>query len=332
MNKTTRKNFQLMLATQASIYDVKAVTVPFTVTPEKEQRLIGGMQQTDAFLKKINMVTVDNMVGDSVIIGVDVLTAGRTNTKLNDRKPNLVHNGKVNGYSCQQTNFDTALEYAQLDAWGHKPQFKQIVSEKTMRANSLSLISMGFNGTSIAADTDIDKNPLLQDCAVGWLQKLKNRNSDNYLDSKDIVITKELNIDVLVNQTKNSLGEVEKHNPDLIVILGSELFEHNKDRLCAENATKPSEKSKTELKQVIETFGGLPAYGVPFFPARGILVTTFENLSIYIHSGSMRRRIEDQPKCDRVVTYSSKNIDYVVENLDLMAYIDSSKVKFEGES
>lgn len=331
MNNTTRKNFSLMLATQASIYGVQAMTVPFTVDPEKTQRLIGGIQQSDAFLQMINMVTVENMVGDSVIIGVDGLTAGRTNTELNDRQPNYVHGATINGYLCHQINFDTALSYAQLDAWGHKPQFAQIISEKTLRANALSLIAMGWNGVATVADTDIVANPLLQDCAVGWLRKLKERKPENYLDTDNVVITDESNIDVIVNQVKNSLGTVEKRSPDLVVILGSDLFAHNKDRLYAQNAIKPSEKLEIELKQVIETFGGLPAYDVPFFPTRGILVTTFENLSIYIHSGSMRRSVEDHVKRDRVITYSSKNIDYMVENLNLMAYVDSSKVYFEGE-
>lgn len=331
MNNTTRKNFSLMLATQAAIYGVQAMTVPFTVDPEKAQRLIGGIQESDAFLQRVNMITVINMVGEAVIIGVDVLTASHTDTTTTKREPNFVHGAKTNGYTCQKTNFDTALTYDQLDAWGHMPQFKQIVSAKTLRANALSLISMGWNGTSIAVPSDIVANPLLQDCAVGWLQKLKERKPENYLDTDNVVITDEFNIDVIVNQVKNSLGTVEKRSPDLVVILGSDLFAHNKDRLYAQNAITPSEKTKTELKQVIETFGGLPAYDVPFFPARGILVTTFANLSIYIHSGSMRRSIKDEVERDRIITFSSKNIDYMVENLDLMAYVDDAKVYFEGE-
>lgn len=331
MNKNTRQNFALMLGVQASIYGVESMAVPFNIDPEKAQRLVGGIQESDAFLKQINMLTVNEMSGDTVIIGVDGLTASRTNIDNSDREPNSHHGAKVNPYACSKTDFDTQMKYKQLDAWSHKPQFSKIVSAKTLHANALSLIAMGFNGTSIVADTDIATNPLLQDCAVGWLQKLKERSPGNYLDSDDIVITDELNIDVIVNQAKDSLGEVEQNDPNLIVILGSDLMSHNKDRLYAKNAETPSEKTKIELKQAIETFGGLPAYKIPFFPKRGILVTTFANLSIYIHSSSVRRQVEDQPKRDRVVTYSSKNIDFMLENLDLAVYIDSAKVKFEGE-
>jgi P2 family phage major capsid protein len=340
MNNNTRNKYNQMLATQAKIYGVQAMTTPFNIDPEKEQRLIGGIQESDAFLQMVNMVTVENMVGDNVIIGVDGLTASRTDTTTNSREPNYVHGGENNGYSCQQTNFDTALKYAQLDAWSHKPMFNQIVSAKTMRANALSLMSMGFNGTSIVATTDIVANPLLQDCAKGWLQKLKERRPDNYVDfvpaSTDAddytIITAANNIDVVVNELVDALGTVEKRSPDLIVILGSDLIAYNKARLYAANANKPTEKSKTELNQVIETFAGLPSYNIPFFPPRGILVTTFENLSIYIHSGSTRRSVKDEMERDRVVTYSSQNIDYVVENLDLMAYVTSESVKFEGEA
>jgi len=332
MNNSTRIKYNKLLAVQAALYGVQAMTVPFNVDPKGAQRLISGIQQSDAFLQMINMPTVDNMVGDSVIMGVSGLTASRTDTAANSRQPNYVHSATANGWSCQQINFDTALTYAQLDSWAHMRDFGKIVSAQILRANSLSLISMGWNGVEIVADSDIAANPLLTDCAEGWLQKLKDRNPDNYLDTDNIIITDENNIDVIINQMKNALKEPEKQSPDLVVILGSDLFAYNKDRLYAANGNTPSEKSKTEMRQVVETFGGMPAFSVPYFPSRGILVTTFTNLSIYIHSGSMRRSVEDEMKRNRIITYSSKNIDYVVENLDLMVYIDSEKVFFEGET
>ena len=40
---------------------------------------------------------------------------------------------------------------------------------------------IGFNGVSIAADTDIVANPLLQDVNKGWLQKQREENKSRVL-------------------------------------------------------------------------------------------------------------------------------------------------------
>ena len=60
--------------------------------------------------------------------------------------------------------------------------------------------------------------------------------------------------------------------------------------------------------------GNLPAVRVPFFPANAIMVTTLENLSIYIMDESHRRHIEENAKRDRVENYESMKIDYVIED------------------
>ena len=330
MNKHTKTQLALLNKDQCAIYGVDSVADQFSVEPAQAQRIVGAIQQSDAFLKRINVITVDQMAGDVLLLGVDTMTAGRTNTDDNDRSPKIVNNMAKNTYACQFTEFDTRIKYAQLDAWSHMPAFKSLVSSKTTRANALSLISVGWNGQSIAPETNINANPLGEDVNKGWLKHLKENNADNFLDSTEVVINDETNIDVLVSQAISALGEVQQNDPDLVVILGSELLAYSKERLYTKNAETPSEKTKIELAQVIDTFGGKPAYQVPFFPKRGIMVTTFDNLSIYVHN-SMRRQQLDNPKRSQLETYSSKSIDYVIEDYELVAYIDSDVIKFEGE-
>ena len=330
MNKHTKQQLAKLNQDQCTIYGVESVAEQFAVEPAQAQRIVGAIQQSDAFLRRINVITVDQMNGEVLLLGVDVMTAGRTNTDANDRTPKVVHNMAKNTYTCQFTEFDTRIKYAELDAWGHRPEFKYLVSSKTTRANALSFISVGWNGKSIAAETNITNNPLGEDVNKGWLQHLKENNADNFLNSTKVVINDETNIDVLVSQAISALGEVQQNDPSLVVILGSELLAYSKERLYTKNAETPSEKTKVELAQVIDTFGGKPAYQVPFFPKRGIMVTTFNNLSIYIHN-SMRRQQVDNPKRSQLETYSSKSVDYVIEDYELVAYIDSDVIKFEGE-
>ena len=90
----------------------------------------------------------------------------------------------------------------------------------------------------------------------------------------------------------------------------------------------PSEKSRIEDKQVIGTYGGLPAFSVPGFPTTGILVTSFKNLSIYIQKDSIRRSVaKKNDKLDQIENFESMNMAYVIEELDKAAALEFDNVK-----
>jgi hypothetical protein len=75
-----------------------------------------------------------------------------------------------------------------------------------------------------------------------------------------------------------------------------------------------------------KTIGNLPAVRVPFFPDNALLITSLENLSIYVQEGSRRRKIEDNAKRKRVEDYQSSNEDYVVEDLGMVALVESISI------
>ncbi|MEL0642613.1 P2 family phage major capsid protein, partial [Pseudoalteromonas aliena] len=75
-----------------------------------------------------------------------------------------------------------------------------------------------------------------------------------------------------------------------------ELLAHDKNKLYAKQAHPPSEKTKIELQQGIDTYCGLMTYKIPFFPARGIFVTSFDNLSHYVLTGSTRTSVDNNAK------------------------------------
>jgi len=70
---------------------------------------------------------------------------------------------------------------------------------------------------------------------------------------------------------------------------------------------------------------------VPYFPGRGIMVTSFKNLSIYIQKDSVRRLYDDNPKRDRYETYQSQDMDYVIEELGKIAAIKWQNVKLSDD-
>ena len=73
--------------------------------------------------------------------------------------------------------------------------------------------------------------------------------------------------------------------------------------------------------------GGLPAATVPFFPAKGILITRWDNLSLYYQDGKRRRTIIDNPKKNRVEDFQSSNDSYVIEDLDYALLIENIERK-----
>ncbi|MCM7129804.1 phage major capsid protein, P2 family, partial [Enterobacter hormaechei] len=52
--------------------------------------------------------------------------------------------------------------------------FQTRIRNAIIKRQALDFIMAGFNGIERAAKSDRKKNPMLQDVAVGWLQKYRN--------------------------------------------------------------------------------------------------------------------------------------------------------------
>nr|WP_238336700.1 P2 family phage major capsid protein [Vibrio sp. S12_S33] len=100
-----------------------------------------------------------------------------------------------------------------------------------------------------------------------------------------------VNLDLVVLTVKTMLDEWFAATNDLVAIIGNELIATDQAKLYAENGSIPSEKTKIEMRQVISTYGGLPSFLVSNFPPCGIMVTSFDNLSIYIQGNTIRKSV-----------------------------------------
>lgn len=342
MDKFTRKQITSLELAIAKAYGTENVTQTFSVTPAKAQKIIAAARQENTFLNRINVMPVTNQQGEALAIDATGMIAGTTDTSNTDRAPKDPHVKGGTPYHCKQVNFDTFIKYDTLDAWAHQPKFKTLVAAQTRKQISTNQIQIGFYGKSRSATSNPVDNPKGQDVAVGWLEKLRTQNDENWLDegktTGEIRIGTGgdyLNLDVAVNDVKQLIDPAFEDDGDLVAIIGSELLAAEKAKFYAENGNTPSEKAKVEDRQVIGTYGGLPAYKVPNFPGRGIMVTSFKNLSIYIQKDSIRRRMEDNPKRDRYETYQSQNMDYVIEELGKAAAVNYENVKLleaDGET
>ncbi|MER3735070.1 P2 family phage major capsid protein, partial [Klebsiella pneumoniae] len=266
-------------------------------------------QQDDAFLKLINVFGVEEQIGQKILIGSKGPLAGVNNSTTNRRNPGANDRMDPYNYLCRKTNYDYAVSYAQMDAWAHQPNFQPLISSAMARQMSLDRIMIGFNGTSYADPSDRAANPLLQDCGIGWLQKIRNEAAHRRItgvtitsrDQNNAIVAQGTygNVAAAVYDAKNSLmDEWHKRNPDNVVILSGDLLTtSNFPTINAMSQTNPNtEMLAGQLIVAQERVGNMPTFIAPYMPGNAILITPFKNLSIYYQRGGLRRTIKEEPE------------------------------------
>lgn len=332
MQKETRIAFNGYLAQQAKINDVESATVSFTVAPTPAQKLETAIQESAGFLKKINIIPVDEAEGEAIMLGVNGPTASRTKTGPGKpRKPRDPSGLTKDTYSCKKTNFDTSLPYAKLDAWAKFPDFQTRLSGSIAVQQGLDRIMIGFNGTSVAEDTDLAANPMLEDVNIGWLQKIRATAPDRVIDHGAVAGKVTIGatgdyktLDGLVFDAIQLLDTWHRKRKDLVVIVDPALL-HEKQLKALENGAQSNQEAKAADDIVTDTrVGGLPIeYDAPFFIEGGVFVTPLSNLSIYVQSGKRRRHLRDEPDYDQVADYQSSNEAYVIEDFGAVGLVEN---------
>ena len=119
MRNETRVLFNAYLHNLAELNGVDSVTQTFNVVPSVQQTMETKIQESSAFLTKINMIGVTEQQGRKAGLNLSGPIASRTDTKVKDREPRDLTTLDVNGYYCRHTDFDSFIPYAKLDAWAH---------------------------------------------------------------------------------------------------------------------------------------------------------------------------------------------------------------------
>lgn len=342
LSPLARNEVEAYFSQQARINNipVSGLATRYTVNPAVQQRLENAIKDSTELTKKINILPVTDQEGEKLLIDTTGPIA-RTNTSTDGtQRRNPVSPVDLNArrYRCEQVNYDTAIGYPTLDAWAGQPDFQARVSNQIALQIALDRIMIGFNGTSHALVSDFAANPLLQDVNVGWLEGIRQKAAQRVisgvtLTSRDmenkVVASGDYgNPDALVQDVKSSLLDPwHKEAPDLVVILGSDLFNSMRlPMINAMSATNPNtELLAGQLILSSRLIGGLQVYLAPFFPADAMLITSFSNLSIYYQKGSLRRLVKEEPEYNRIATYQSMNDAYVVEDFGKSALIEGVK-------
>ncbi len=330
--------FTAMLTAMAATYGVDSVAEQFTVTPTIAQKLVDKITEQDTLLQKINIVPVDELKGEKVIGSVAGLKAKRTDTNAGDRQTQDVLSLGSKGYELFKTEFDTHLKYATVDAWAKFPDFKDRYANWVRKAIALSRVQIGWLGTQAAAVTNATNYPLNQDVNKGWLQQLREFNNGAQWFTQGATQNQIKigeggdfeNLDSAVFAALQMIDPVHRDGNDLVVFIGRELLASEQARLYALQGRTPSEKERIANILVTKTYANLPAETPTGFPPRGLLITSYSNLSIYWQSTSWRRSIVDNAKRDRVEDYNSVNEGYVVEDETKAAGFEFANVKIKS--
>ena len=297
----------------------------FSVNPEIQQKLMDRLQESSAFLGRINIEEVPEQSGQVLGLGVDASIAGRTATSAGNIRQATDPTGMTkNEFFCHQTNFDVALTYANLDRWAKFPDFQIRWRKHILLQMSRDKLKIGWHGTQAAASTNRVTNPLLQDVNIGWLELIRQHESAKQVtDAPKLGANAGLdgwkNLDLAVyDMAQETIAEEHRDSGELVAIVGRKLLTDKYLGLLG-NADRPTESNATDMMLTNKTAGGYPVVTASFFPSNAILVTSLKNLSIYHQAGKNRVDIINEPKMDRVAEYRSSNVSYAIEDLDAVA-------------
>lgn len=337
MRNDTRHLFNQYLERQAQLNSVPNAAVKFAVEPSVQQTLETKIQESSEFLGRINIIGVEELKGDKLGLGVTGPIASRTDTTAGDRQTRDVHELTDQGYECKQTNYDTHIRYNTLDSWAKFKDFQTRIRNAVIQRSALDRMMIGFNGTSAAAATNLGANPLLQDVNIGWLEHIRVDAPTRVMDdgagvagASPILVGATgdyKNLDALVYDAFQTLLDPwYRNDPGLVAIVGRNLM-HDKLFPLVSDPDAPTEILAADIVRSQRRLGGLPGVTVPYFPENAVLITRFDNLSIYYQNGARRRAVIDNPKRDRIEHYESSNDAYVVEDYGLVALVENIELQ-----
>jgi P2 family phage major capsid protein len=338
MQNNTRVCFNRYLSEVAAANRLdKATGEAFNYSPAAQQSFYEMVGEKADFLKRLNQITVTAQLGQKIGLGVSRPIASRTNTDEEERQTRYVGELDGDNYHCHQTNYDTHLKYNLMDSWAHLEDFNTIYASQLARQVARDRLMIGWHGETAAAETDITANPLLQDVNEGWITKVRKKQPHRFMgygsDGNPTTDTYKVgegggygSLDALVfDMTTNLLDAWHQDTDDLVVMVGREIWVAHGMALLA-NSTLPTERNALQTWFASKTVAGLPCIMPPFLPGRAVIVTSYDNLSIYHQAGTLRRTIIDNPKRDRVEEYLSENEAYVVEDFGKFAGVRNGAI------
>lgn len=309
----------------------------FSITPSLVQTLQELIQLDGSpFLQQINVAPVGELKGQKLFMGQGGLLAGRTNVSLGERTPNNYSQLTDKEYELHSVETNVGLPYALIDSWAKFKDFADKWNALVRKSIANDRVRVGWWGTHAAEQTNATLYPNGEDIAPGWLHQIRLYNSGSQympgttvsggtpthniiLGSADFP-----NLDYLVSLAKAKVDPVFRDDPDLIAFISRDLVSFEEQAYWKINGRTPQQKEilADNPNKLLQNYGGLPSYSIPFMPDGTILISDFKCLSIYHQDTSWRRLIRDWAPRNRYEDFSSRNEGYVVEDFRECSLVD----------
>lgn len=338
----TEKRIATLLSNTKKAYGLAKDGMYFSIDAPKETKLKKAIMESSDFLKKINILDVQQIKGQAVTVGSDKLSTGRDKERFKGTTPD------ISGYEYELSVTDTVIHitWARLAEWansGGQKEFEKKLMEYVTEQVGADMLRVGWNGTHAEKITDPAKYPNGEDVNEGWHARIKrlapsqivgasfdNDESEIYFDpdgTRDAAgnpLFDYKTVDAMASDLINNvLHPAFRNAPDLVVLVGQNIVAAAQYRLYTE-ADKPSEHNAAQ--KLDKSIAGRPAYVVPYFPGNRMVVTSLKNLSIYTQKGTKRRKTKDNDDLGRVESFLWRFEGYVVEEPLKYAAFDENSV------
>lgn len=309
----------------------------FAITGPQEERLLGAVQESVDFMSLINMPLVTDIAGEKVFAGMQQTITGR---KASGRYRRNINPAGAK-YTCAPTDSGVIVPWHLADTWARMgDQFMALYAQFVQRQIALDQLMIGWNGTSVADSSDPSAHKLLEDVNTGWLQWMRTNLAKNILTGGKTADKIKVGTDATADYTsldhlaydlRQGLDPVHRQRTDLVLMVGADIIAKEADAAGKMHGRTPTERAAMKQMDLMGSFGGLPAVIPPQFPARGCVITTYSNLSIYTQTDSMRRGFKDDDELAGLVDSYYRNEAYVVEDETLFVGIEPANVVLEGD-
>lgn len=310
----------------AEHYGVTNPSRAFKLTDPQETTLRAALLESVEFLSMITVADVDQLSGQVVSVGASALHTGR---KAEGRFTKRV-GVDGNDYKLVETDSCAALRWDLLSMWanaGSEGEFFQMVQTFSNQAFALDMLRIGFNGKSVAVDTDPEKHPNGEDVNIGWHARMKTFNDGFQIMDTPITLDDKgdyRSLDAMASDLINAKIPAQfRTDPRLVVLVGADLVAAEQYRLY-QAADRPTEKIAAQL--LGSTIAGRPAIIPPFMPGKRMVVTPLSNLHIYTQRGTRQRKAEFVEDRKQYENKYLRNEGYAVEVPELYAAIDEEAV------
>ena len=309
----------------AKKYRVKtsAVKASFAITPTLTQTLNRDLHRGSAFLGRVTIQQRRQQTGKTLKISDGGPITKTNDTKGGNKRRPATHDAPFeNEYQMRKMHTDFMMHDDDVADWSEFPNYQQLYRAAFQHRFNADRQMIGFHGESWVADSDLTVNPLMEDVNIGWLKQLKDRNPGNYFEG-DLSGEVKIGIDAADNYANldayvhaiYQMIPMHRRTPGMVVIVGEGLLAAAEGRLYTGQGETPTEKRRIEERQVIGTYGGLPAMTVDYFPDNGVLITNLANLAIYYQRNSWKRYVRYEPDFEWTVDYNARREAYHIRDL-----------------